>query len=201
MLRITLAVALVAASGALAGGGPPAHRVVGTAGPDTLVGSARADYLIGRSGNDELYGGRGADWLDGGPGADHLFGGAGDDHLVGGRVPALPGARRERLLGGVGNDVEWSSSGGAVLLGGTGNDHLVATDHTPGCRIGQNASRRVADSAPCVQWVFAGPGDDQIWTADGNGDVVLCGGGRDIVHADRLDRVSADCERILRSGP
>ncbi len=202
MLRIApfLFVALVAVSTALAGGGPPSHRVVGTAGPDTLVGSARADYLIGGSGNDELYGGSGADWLAGGAGADRLYGGDGDDHLVGGIAPTLPEVHRERLLGGAGNDFEWSSTGSAVLIGGPGDDHLLGTDHTPGCRIDQNVPRHTADAAPCAQWVSANAGDDQIWTNDANGDVVLCGGGRDIVHADRVDRVASDCERIVRGG-
>jgi len=191
MLRIApvLVVALVAVSGAVAGGGPPrpSHRIVGTAGPDTLLGSARRDDLIGGSGNDELYGGRGADWLRGGSGADHLYGGDGADWVVGGTTDGLPSpiVHRERLLGGAGNDILTSGAPGAVLIGGRGDDHLFVLDPRSSCR-----------SEACVQWALGGRGDDQIWTDDGNPDVVDCGTGRDVLHADRSDRVSR-CERVL----
>jgi Ca2+-binding RTX toxin-like protein len=192
MLRIAPAflAAFVLVSGALAGGGPPrpTHRVVGTAGPDTLVGSARRDDLIGGAGNDELYGGRGGDWLRGGAGADHLYGGDGADWIVGGTADGLPSpsSHRERLLGGAGNDILGTRARGAVLLGGRGDDHIFALDPKSSCR-----------SEACVQWALGGRGGDQIWTDDGNPDVVDCGTGKDVVYADRHDRLSR-CERVLR---
>ncbi len=46
--------------------------------------------------------------------------------------------------------------------------------------------------------VYAGPGDDRIDVRDGTRDVVSCGGGRDLVLADRRDAVARDCERVRR---
>ena len=109
---------------------------------------------------------------------------------MGGTIDGLPSpsSHRERLLGGAGNDLLASGAPGAVLIGGRGDDHLIATDPKSSCR-----------SEACVQWAIGGRGDDQIWTNDGNPDVVDCGTGHDVVHADPNDRLSR-CERIIRSG-
>ena len=47
-------------------------------------------------------------------------------------------------------------------------------------------------------FVNAGAGHDLIFSKDGNSDVISCGPGRDLVIADRKDKVSRDCERIRR---
>jgi hypothetical protein len=49
-----------------------------------------------------------------------------------------------------------------------------------------------------VDDVDAGPGADSIRTIDQARDSVRCGPGRDEVEADRLDRISRDCERVSR---
>ena len=49
--------------------------------------------------------------------------------------------------------------------------------------------------------VFAGEGPDRILVRDGERDVVDCGLKRDIVIADRIDRVARNCERVLYSSP
>ena len=49
-----------------------------------------------------------------------------------------------------------------------------------------------------VDDVDAGPGADSIRTIDQDRDTVRCGPGRDEVEADRLDRISRDCERVSR---
>jgi TolB protein len=47
-------------------------------------------------------------------------------------------------------------------------------------------------------FVYAGGGPDVINAWDEYGDVISCGPGRDLVIADRKDRVSRDCERVRR---
>jgi len=105
---------------------------------------------------------------------------------VGGTTDGLPSpsVHRERLLGGAGNDILVSGAAGAVLIGGRGDDHLIATGRRDSC-----------GSDACIQYELGGPGNDQIWTNDGNPDVVDCGTGRDIVHADLNDQLSR-CDRV-----
>ena len=43
--------------------------------------------------------------------------------------------------------------------------------------------------------LFAGPGNDVVHAKDGMHDTIVCGAGRDLVRADRADRISRDCER------
>ena len=47
-------------------------------------------------------------------------------------------------------------------------------------------------------YVYAGAGRDVINSWDKRGDVISCGAGRDVVFADRKDKVSRDCERVRR---
>lgn len=47
-------------------------------------------------------------------------------------------------------------------------------------------------------YVYAGDGRDVINSGDRYGDVISCGAGRDLVFADRKDKVSRDCERVRR---
>ena len=61
--------------------------------------------------------------------------------------------------------------------------------------------RRGADDiAPLggKDYVYAGAGRDVINSRDRYGDVIWCGPGRDVVFADRKDKVSRDCERVRR---
>jgi TolB protein len=46
--------------------------------------------------------------------------------------------------------------------------------------------------------IDAGAGPDLIFSKDENSDVITCGPGRDLVIADRKDKVSRDCERVRR---
>jgi Ca2+-binding RTX toxin-like protein len=73
------------------------------------------------------------------------------------------------LRGRGGNDVLLGLGGADILLGGTGRDRLLG-----------------------------GAGTDVLRATDGHRDRVFCGGGRDTAFADRLDRVAADCERVVR---
>jgi Tol biopolymer transport system component len=55
------------------------------------------------------------------------------------------------------------------------------------------------DSLGGKDYVYAGAGPDIVNSRDRRGDVISCGSGRDLVFADRKDRVSRDCERVRRS--
>ena len=75
----------------------------------------------------------------------------------------------DRLTGDRGND---------VLRGGPGNDKIWGGfDHDR---------------------ISGGSGNDRINVLDWARDSVRCGSGTDIVFADRVDRVSRDCERVIR---
>jgi Ca2+-binding RTX toxin-like protein len=43
-----------------------------------------------------------------------------------------------------------------------------------------------------------GPGNDRIFAVDGAVDTVRCGSGKDVVTADRVDKVARDCETVHR---
>ncbi len=92
------------------------------------------------------------------------------------RRTGTPGADRifgtpfaDVLRGGAGADTILGRGGDDVILGGSGRDRIEGND-----------------------------GNDQIATRDGVKDIVLCGRGRDLVIADRLDRVDRDCEQVVR---
>jgi RTX calcium-binding nonapeptide repeat (4 copies) len=88
--------------------------------------------------------------------------------------------RGDVLRGTPGRDVLRGLGGPDRLYGLGGNDVLFA---------GRGRDR-----------LFGGPGRDVTYTRDGARDTVSCGAGRDLVHADRLDRVARDCELVRRSG-
>jgi Tol biopolymer transport system component len=65
----------------------------------------------------------------------------------------------------------------------------------------QLCGRRGADAIRPLQGkdrVSAGAGPDVIYARDGDRDVIACGLGRDLVIADRQDKVARDCERVRR---
>lgn len=136
-----------------------------------ILGTKRDDLLRGTPQADVLLGLEGDDRLFAVGAAyvgDSLSGDSGADVLVG-------GPEADTLEGGAGDDLLLGGKSGDVLVGGPGRDHLK----------GQ-----------------AGP--DVIHARDGRRDVVSCGpnppGGstRDEVVADRLDRVTRDCEIVRR---
>ena len=45
---------------------------------------------------------------------------------------------------------------------------------------------------------LSGPGNATVYVRGGKTDSVVCGSGRDVVFADRTDRVARDCESIKR---
>lgn len=100
-----------------------------------------------------------------------LFGLRGNDRITG-------GAGDDCLIGGPGNDRLSGGSGRDGLSGGPGNDRLHG---------GRGTDR-----------FLGGSGNDGITARDGERETVNCGSGRDTVTVDRADRVSRDCERVIR---
>ena len=146
---------------------------------DQLDGGAGDDSLNDRAGQNRLSGGDGNDQLSSGSGSDHQLGGTGDDSLVdsAGANRLDAGDGDDRVEGGPENDVARAGAGRDFVNGGSGRDRLV-----PG---------------PGVDRVLGGSGRDGIRVRDRTRDRVSCGGGRDSVLADRIDRLFR-CERIRR---
>jgi Ca2+-binding RTX toxin-like protein len=136
---------------------------------NVFVGTSHRDIINGTIGGDRISGLGGSDILNGGAGRDCLLGGNGNDKLSGGtgNDSLSGGAGKDKLSGGVGND---------TLSGGSGNDAIAA---------GQGRNK-----------VSGGAGNDRINTVNGKRDRVNCGSGKDVVHADKKDKLR-NCERVL----
>jgi Ca2+-binding RTX toxin-like protein len=104
--------------------------------------------------------------------ADHISGTARADHLTG-------TGNADVINAGAGNDLIYGGPGNDLLYGGPGNDTLYG---------GPGADR-----------IFGGPGNDTIHAADGVKDTVDCGPGRDIVYADKHDKIATNCEVVHRT--
>jgi len=87
-------------------------------------------------------------------------------------------AGRDVLRGRGGHDRLWGNRDRDVLVGGAGNDIL--------------------DPGPSIDRVFGDDGADRLLLRDGVADVVSCGAGRDVVFADRRDKVAKNCEVVVR---
>lgn len=97
------------------------------------------------------------------------------------------GPAGDRIRGGGGNDVLRGLGGDDCLLGQVGNDRLLG---------GVGVDRLVGGKGK--DRVSAGAGADVVRVRDGVRDVVKCGAGKDLVLADKSDRVAGDCERVRR---
>jgi hypothetical protein len=170
----------------LGGAGPALNFNPGTAGDQDvdvaiIEGGILGGFLIadGAAGNDRIIPAPGAQfradevWSDGGRGDDFL---AAPPRTAGqlnggmGNDGLVGGRLDDELNGGVGNDRVAGAGGGDVIRGGRGRDLLLG-----------------------------GPGPDGINSRDSRRDTVRCGAGRDLVKADRQDRLRG-CETIRR-GP
>lgn len=109
-------------------------------------------------------------------------GGAGADNLkVNGPVNDLLGgdSGNDTIDTGDGNDDLRGEEGADTLIGGAGNDLL--------------------QGAAGADVIDAGPGDDTVNSPDGTVDRITCGEGTDLVRADTVDEVAADCENVERT--
>jgi hypothetical protein len=94
---------------------------------------------------------------------------------------------------------------GAVIVGTSGPDRLIGTsraDELYGLggndRLAGRGATDLIDGGAGRDRLFGGPGTDRIAANDRSVDTVACGGGRDVVDADRSDAVAADCEAVSR---
>lgn len=93
------------------------------------------------------------------------------------RRNVLRGTRKaDSIFGLGGNDRLIGRGGGDCLFGGAGNDRHVG--------------------GPGRDYMDGEDGNDRFFARDGRRDTIKCGSGRDLVVADRIDRVSGNCERV-----
>lgn len=110
---------------------------------------------------------------------DQVIAGAGDDVIRG-------GGGFNRLEGWWGDDDIASGSGNDVVQGGPGRDRIRTGDGWDLVSLGPGADRAAT-----------GRSRDVVDAADGEGDLVDCGPGRDSIRADRFDRL-VSCELVRR---
>jgi Ca2+-binding RTX toxin-like protein len=170
-------------------GGSGNDRMSGGAGADRLRGRSGADRGSGGGGRDRMSVGSGNDRMSGGAAGDTVSGGAGRDRLSGasGRDRLSGGSGADQVSGGGGGDRMSGGSRADRLSGGAGNDRINGGAGGDRIRVGGGANR-----------VSAGGGRDRIAAANGRKDRISCGKGRDRVVADANDRVSPNCERVIR---
>ena len=128
------------------------------------------NVVVGRKGTDVLTGSAAGDLIVGRQDTDFLFGLGGADCIRGERGHDI-------IDGGDGDDLVDGGSGDDRIRGGDGDDRLYG-------RRGINRYN-------------GGPGDDRIYARNGRSEIVECGPGRDVVKADRTDRLRR-CERVTR---
>ena len=183
MRKSGLLLAAVALAMLLAGGAALALEKNGGPGDDTLVGTNRADHLDGKGGDDSIEGLGGADRL--------LIGGFGDDTIVGYSFTGPSGTDN----GDTGADTLSGEGGPDYLQGGLGPDTLSGGDGEDFISDGLGDHGSPENS---VDTIDGGSGDDRIFsmTYEPAQDVIGCGPGFDLVHADRDDEVAENCERV-----
>ena len=155
---------------------PCINRQNGTRRSDQLLGGPLGDNIFGGKGNDVINGGLGHDCLFGQSGNDTLSGESGNDRLGG-------GTGRDRLKGGKGNDRLAGDSGNDRLKGGDGDDNLKGGSGNDSLNGDKGRNK-----------IDAGSGSDSVNSRNGVKETVRCGKGRDVVKADRNDRLRS-CER------
>jgi RTX calcium-binding nonapeptide repeat (4 copies) len=189
--RVGLVLVMMVVALIVGGGVAVAAVKFGTDGRDFLAGTNVADQFFGKGGGDGLVGRAADDELFGGDGKDFLFGGSVRyDEIFAKGYRMVPDGE-DRLYGEGGHDCMFGGSQDDVIYGGPGDDEM-----------GFYCYDFIFDTGEDV--FFGGPGNDFIWSWDFAGrnphrDVVHCGGGRDGVIADRLDRLF-DCEKVERVG-
>jgi hypothetical protein len=97
-------------------------------------------------------------------------------------------AAAARIVGTTGNDVLAGTPRADTIQGGPGRDTLIGGPGIDFLHGGRGTDR-----------IHGGPGDDRIAVQyDGARDSVRCGPDVDLVNADLLDAVAADCELVAR---
>lgn len=96
-------------------------------------------------------------------------------------------AAAETICGRAAAEVLQGAGGNDVLRGGGGDDRLYG-----GAGLDQ------LDGGLGSDRLDGGPGDDIILARDHRRDRIVCGGGLDVVTADKRDVVARDCEQVRR---
>lgn len=100
--------------------------------------------------------------------------------------PVAREPRGKRITGTRKNDRLTGTAYDDVIKGMAGNDTIKGL-----------AGNDVIDGGPGKDRIDAGAGNDRISARDGHADTIVCGAGRDVVVADRGDRVKG-CEQVSR---
>lgn len=182
---------------------------------DLLEGGGGADLIDGGFGADELHGGEGPDTLHGDGDADVVSGEGGDDLLDG---DGFGRGRGDVISGGTGGDtVTYETRSDPVsvdfdgvaddgeaderdkveadvehAIGGKGADTLTGNEKFNRVSGGDGDDRITGGLGADV--LDGGAGNDTILARDGVADTVTCGAGVDVVDADPIDVLAADCE-------
>jgi Tol biopolymer transport system component len=127
-----------------------------------------------------IFGTDGVDLLRGSVDDDLVYALAGND-----RIETSYGS--DRVLGGEGNDLVNGGQAPDIIMGGPGNDRL---------RGEMGADTLIG--GPGRDSLSGGHGIDRIKARDGEADRITCGSHKDIVLADRRDRVARGCEVVRR---
>ena len=138
---------------------------------DTFRAQRPGLTIFALAGNDVIFAG----------GAPVVSGGAGNDRITLGSTGIVTAD------GNSGNDWIYGLVGRDRIIGGAGHDKLY----------GERSADRI-DGGAGRDGINAGQGDDVVRVRDGEVDRVKCSSGRDVVVADRRDRVQRDCERVSR---
>jgi hypothetical protein len=126
----------------------------------------------------------GSHWLN-----TRVHAGAGNDRVT---ITASAGVEPVTVDGAEGSDRLTGSPGSDWLTGGPGNDVLVGGAGDDMLSDGDQGTGQPSGSDD----LNGGAGQDTISARDGFRDVITCGPGNDIVGADSLDVVAADCETV-----
>jgi Ca2+-binding RTX toxin-like protein len=170
-------------------GGLGADRISGSSGNDRLRGNGGNDRIFAGRGNDRAFGDAGNDVIRASFGNDRLHGVSGNDRLEGSRG-------RDRINGGSGRDLIAAGSSNDRVSGDRGSDRINGNSGDDVLKGNSGKDRIVGGTGRDV--VSGGSGSDRIDVRDGKRDRVNCGRGRDTVIADPKDRVSDNCERVVR---
>jgi Tol biopolymer transport system component len=103
------------------------------------------------------------------------------------RCSILGTSRANTLVGSARRDSICAFSGNDTVDGGAGDDELDA-----------GTGNDTVTGGAGKDLILGGAGNDLIRARDGSRDTIRCGSELDLVLADRIDAVAADCERMLR---
>jgi Ca2+-binding RTX toxin-like protein len=154
-------------------GTPDPDSMEGTNNPEKIKALAGDDRVIAWGANDVIYGDEGNDIVEGDPGNDTIYGGPDGD----GSADAGDTFADTNLEGGNDSDTVYGG-GGADLIDAAANDEPYESAAEP------------------LDKSYGGRGNDQIYAADGNKDIINCG--RDVAFIDEeIDTNIKGCELKL----